>query len=271
MRNLITSRLRYFALITLLACGCRPDTPAETAQVHHVQGTVHGYLEMRGADGHLLASGDSIEVVHGDLVTLRNVFTFKDGSVDDETSVFSQQGRFQLITNHHIQKGPSFPHPVDVTIDAHSGQVTVRAVGKDGKDSIQTKHVSLPPDLANGMVPVILENIPPEKLGTTATMLVLSPKPRVVKLLIARQSEDPFLIGGESHKAIHYEIKIQIGGVAGFVAPLIGKAPPNIQIWIVGGQAPVFVREQGPTYADGPVMTIELASPVWPDSSKRGG
>lgn len=258
-------------MVTLLICGCRPDTPAETAQVRHVQGTVHGYLEMRGADGHLLASGDSIESVHGDLVTLRTVFAYKDGSIDDETAVFSQRARFELITSHHIQKGPAFPHPVDLTIDARSDLVTVRAKGKDGKESVQTKHIALPADLANGMVPVVIENMSPERLGTTASLLVLSPKPRVVKLLISRQGEDPFLIGGETHKAIHYEIKIQIGGIAGFVAPLIGKAPPNVQIWIVGGQAPVFVREQGPTYADGPVMTIELASPVWPDSSKRGG
>ena len=70
---------------------------------------------------------------------------------------------------------------------------------------------------------------------------------------------------------MHYEIKIQIGGIAGLVAPMVGKAPPNIQIWVVGGQAPVFVKERGPIYAEGPVMTVEQTSPVWPDSSKQGG
>jgi hypothetical protein len=54
------------------------------------------------------------------------------------------------------------------------------------------------------------------------------------------------------------------------VAPIIGKQPPNIEVWIVGGQAPTFVREQGPTYPDGPSYTIELASPTWPDSSHTG-
>jgi hypothetical protein len=156
-------------------------------------------------------------------------------------------------------------------VDSRSGQVTVRAIGKDGKEDVQTSHVNLPPDLANGMVPLVIENIPPGQPETIVSMLVLSPKPRVVKLLISPLGEEPFSIAGASRKAIHYEIKIAIGGIAGMVAPLIGKAPPNIQIWVVGGQAPVFVREQGPTYSDGPVMTIELASPVWPDSSKQGG
>ncbi len=52
--------------------------------------------------------------------------------------------------------------------------------------------------------------------------------------------------------------------------PLIGKEPPNIHIWVVGGQAPTFIREQGPLYPDGPILTIELASPVWPESAQRG-
>lgn len=271
MRNLITPRLRYCALIALLVCVCRPNAPAETAPVRHVQGTIHGYLELRDADGHVLASGDSIEVVHGDQVTSRTVFTFKDGSVDDETTVFSQRRRFQLITDHHIQKGPFFPHPIDLMVDSRSGQVAVRSTGKDGKEDVQSNHVDLPSDLANGMVPLVIENIPSEKKETTVSMLVLSPDPRVVKLVISPLGEEPFSIAGASRKAIHYEIKIEVGGVAGLVAPLVGKAPPNIQVWVVGGQAPVFVREQGPTYADGPVMTIELASPVWPDSSKQGG
>jgi len=156
-------------------------------------------------------------------------------------------------------------------IDCRNGQVTVRATGKDGKEDVQTNHVDLPSDLANGMVPLVIENIPPEKPQTTVSMLVLSPKPRVVKLIISPLGEEPFSIAGASRKAIHYEIRIEIGGVAGLVAPLVGKAPPNVQIWVVGGQAPTFVRVQGPTYADGPVMTIQLASPVWPDSSKQGG
>jgi len=54
------------------------------------------------------------------------------------------------------------------------------------------------------------------------------------------------------------------------VAPLIGKQPPNIQIWIIGGEAPAFVREEGPLYEGGPIWTIQLTSPVWPDLPHSG-
>jgi hypothetical protein len=120
--------------------------------VHHVEGTVHGFLVLRTEEGRVLAVGDLSQVVRGEKVTSRLLFRFKDGSVDDETTVFSQGATFQLITNRHIQKGPSFPHPVDLSIDARSGQVTVRSTGKDAKEEVTTEHFDLPPDLVNGLI-----------------------------------------------------------------------------------------------------------------------
>jgi hypothetical protein len=86
--------------------------------------------------------------------------------------------------------------------------------------------------------------------GTTVSMVVMTPKLRVVKLVISSVGEENCSIVGVGRKASHYEIKIDLGGVAGVVAPLIGKAPPNIQIWVIRGAAPTFAREVGPLYAE---------------------
>jgi hypothetical protein len=263
-------RLLSCSLIAMLACAWRPTAQADPIPARHLQGTVHGFLEMLSEDGQVLASGDSIQVVRGSQVTSHTLFTFKDGSTDDETTVFSQSRTFHLITDHHIQKGPFFPHPMDVLIDTRNGQVTVRSTGKDGKEEVKTDHLVLPTDLANGMVPFAVENMLPNSSQTTVSMLVITPKPRLVKLAISSSGEEPFSVVGSPRKASHYEIKIELGGVAGVVAPMIGKAPPDIQLWIIGGQAPTFVKEQGPIYAEGPTMTIQLVSPVWPDSPKSG-
>jgi hypothetical protein len=261
-------------LLTLMPCARGASAPdkstAQPIPVRYVQGTVHGFLQMRSEDGKVLASGDSVQVAHGNQVTAHTLFTFKDGSVDDETTVFSQRGSFRLITDHHLQKGPSFPHPMDVLIDARSGQVTVRSTGKDGREDVKTEHIDLPPDLANGMVPLVIEHIKSGVAETTVPLLVATPKPRLVKLSISSLGEETFDVVGSPRKAIHYEIKIEIGGIEGMVAPFVGKAPPNIELWIIGGQAPTFVKEEGPIYQEGPVMTIELASPVWPDAPKPG-
>jgi len=257
-------------MLTLLLCAWLQIATAERVPVRYAQGTIHGFLQIRSEDGHILASGDIVQVAHGDQVTSHTLFTFKDGSVDDETTVFSQRGSFRLISDHHSQKGPSFPHPMDVLIDARSKQVTVRSTGKDGKEEVKTDHQDLPPDLANGMVPLLISNIRSGAEETTVPLLVATPGTRVVKLVVSSRGEEAFTVAGSAHKATHYEIKIEIGGLAGMVAPLVGKAPPNIDLWVIGGQAPTFVREEGPLYPEGPKVTIELASPVWPDAAKAG-
>jgi hypothetical protein len=258
---------RYLILALTLGTGCL-NAAAERIPVRHPQGTIHGFLQMRSADGQIIAAGDIVQVVHGDEVTAHSLFNFKDGSVDDETAVYSQRGAFRLITDHHVQKGPFFPHPADVLIDTRNHQVTARSIGKDGKEEVKTSHVDMPLDLANGIVSTLVANIKSGTAQTTLPMLVLTPKPRVVKLIVSPRGEEPFSVVGSARKAIHYEIKIEIGGIVGMVAPLVGKAPPNIDLWVIGGLAPTFVREKGPTYQDGPILTIELTSPVWPDSPK---
>jgi hypothetical protein len=270
MKNFPPERIRSWSLIAILLCAWGPNAPSEPVPVRHLEGTMHAFLELRSEEGRVLASGDLVQVAHSDQVTARTLFRFKDGSIDDETTVFSQRRNFQLVTDHHIQKGPSFPHPMDILIDRRSSHVTVRSLGKDGKEEVKTDHLDLPADLANGMVPLVVENISPGAPQTTVSMLVATPKPRIVKLVVSSRGEEPFSVVGASHQAIHYEIKIELGGVPGIVAPLIGKQPPNIQAWIIGGQAPTFIREQGPIYPDGPIMTIELASPVWQDAFKSG-
>jgi hypothetical protein len=270
MKNPFKQRLQSWSLIILLVSTMQQRAHAESALVRSVQGCVHGFLEISSEDGRVVASGDAVQVVHGDRVTSQTIFTFKDGSIDEETTVFSQHRTFQLISDHHVQKGPFFPHPMDVFVDARSGQVTIRSIGKDGKQEVKTVHLQLPPDLANGMVSLVVENMRADASATTVPMLVATPEPRVVKLVISNRGEDNFSLAGFPRKAVHHEIRIELGGIVGLAAPLIGEAPPNIQIWTMSGQAPTFVREQGPIYPDGPMMTIQLASPAWPDSPKSG-
>jgi hypothetical protein len=257
-------------LAALLVCAWQSGA-SDPIPVRHAEGTIHGFLELRSEEGRVLATGDLVQVVHGDRVTAHLTFHFTNGSIDDETTVFSQRRSFQLISDHHIQKGPFFPHPMDISIDSRSRQVTIRTQGKDGKEQVETDHLDLPPDLANGMISFVLKNIQPNAPETKVSMLVATPKPRLVKLAISPRGEEQFSLVDSPRKAIHYEIQIQLGGAAGVIAPLIGKQPPRIQVWMVGGDAPVVVREEGPIYPDGPMLSIELASPSWGNSPHSTG
>jgi hypothetical protein len=104
-------RPRLFSLILLPLLALHPAAQAAPVPVRAVEGTIHGLLELRADDGQVIATGDVFRVLRGNRVTSRTLFQFKDGSVDDETTVFSQLHTFQLISDHHIQKGPSFLIP----------------------------------------------------------------------------------------------------------------------------------------------------------------
>ena len=126
--------------------------------VRHPEGLVHGFLVLRAMDGTPIADGDLQQTAQGDRVTARLTFRFKDGSLHDETVVFSQRGSFRVLSDHLIQKGPSFPQPVDVMVDSAGGRVTVRYTDA-GKQKVAEERLDVPPDLANGMMSILLKNV----------------------------------------------------------------------------------------------------------------
>ena len=242
----------------------RGTLSAAPVAVRHTEGLVHGFLVLRTLEGDTLADGDLIQVAHGDRVTNHLVFSFRDGSVRDETAIFSQRGNFRLLNYHLVQKGPAFQRPMEVLVDNATGQVRVRYTDEDAKEKVISDRLELPPDVANGMIFTLLKNVRPDGPPTAVSMVAATPKPRLVKLAVTPRGEEPFLIGDSRRKAIHYVLKVEIGGVAGVVAPLLGKQPPDIHVWILGGEAPAFVKSEGPLYLGGPIWRIELTSPVWP-------
>src|SRR5207237_5284928 len=112
----------------------RPNPNACTGLAEHLLPRRHELIQsfLSTEQGDPLAAGDLIQVVRGDRLISELVFHFKDGSVDDEVTVFSQKGNFRLLSDHHVQKGPAFPHPMDVSINASTGEVQVRST-ENGK------------------------------------------------------------------------------------------------------------------------------------------
>jgi hypothetical protein len=240
---------------------------ADQVPVRHLEGRIHGFLELRDLDDKLLASGNLIQLANGNRVTTELRFDFKDSSVHQETAVFSQRRVFQLLSYHLVQKGPAFKRAIDMAVNTSTGQVVIKYADDDGKEKTITERLKLPADLANGIVTTLLGDIDSKAPKTIVSMLVATPKPRLVKLEISPVGEDSFSVGGAGGKAIHYEVKVDIGGISGVIAPLIGKQPPNTHVWMVGGKAPGFLKSEGPLFEDGPVWRIQLASPTWPKDS----
>jgi hypothetical protein len=151
---------------------------------------------------------------------------------------------------------------METSIDASSGQITVRYKDSAGKDKILNERRDLPPDVANGLLFTLVKHIHPNVPQTTVSMVATTPKPRVVKLEILPEGQKTIASGNTQHETVRYVVKVKIGGVAGLVAPLFGKQPPDTHVWVLTGNAPAFVKFEGPIYEGGPIWRIELATPA---------
>ena len=265
-RSTATQAFSALLLFFALFWPARPLN-SELVPVEHPVGTSHGFLLLRDTDGRQLATGDSRITVRGNIVTSSLVFRFKDGSIDDDTTVFSEDGKFKLISDHHLQKGPQYLHPMDVLINVPKGQVTVRTFDH-GKGSPETGsksyHMELPEDLSNGMVLTLLTNLNPNVSQTKVSYLAATPKPKIVQFSLEPHGTDTFSVGGARHEAVRYVIRTEIPGIEGAIAPVVGKQPKDVRVWVVEGRAPAFVRLRGPLFDGGPIWDVKQASPIWP-------
>jgi hypothetical protein len=90
-----------------------------------------------------------------------------------------------------------------------------------------------------------------------------------VKLAITAVGQERFSTGTAARLATHYVAKIEIGGIAGLLAPLLGKQPPDLHVWVLGGEVLAFLEFEGPLTLGAPPWRIELASPRWLSQSEK--
>jgi hypothetical protein len=256
-----------FAAALALCAAFATIARADPVPVRHTQGAVHGFLVIRSQAGANLGYGEFIQDADGDRVTAHLAYHFRDGSLDDETFVYTQRDTFRFVSDHHIQRGRFFPKPSEITVAA-DGTVTTVTPGKDGQPKTETQHLDLPNDVSNGMIGTLLANFdphgPPLRLGQ---VIPFQGKARLIHLDITPGPESSFTIAGTHRKAAVYRLKIDIGGVVGLIAPIVGKQPPEIEAWILEGDAPLFVREVGQLAEDAPIVSIEFAGATFPHTA----
>ena len=254
--------LLCLAAFLALAAG-EPPVAAEVIKVQQMQGTARGFLVIRSPEGKVIGHGDVVQTSRHSHIASRITLRFRDGSLDDDQVVFSQDGVFRVLSDHHIQKGPFFPKPTDITVEA-GGKITSRSLDKDGKDKVEVSQMDLPADLANGIVGLYLLNVPADTPPFTVSEVAPTGKGRLVQLQIAPDGRGTFTTAGVRRTATIFRIKVKIGGVAGVVAPVIGKEPADALIWVLEGESPTLVREVAQLYAGGPILSIELDGTSFP-------
>ncbi|HUG36752.1 MAG TPA: hypothetical protein VML54_07365, partial [Candidatus Limnocylindrales bacterium] len=229
---------------------------AAPVTVRFAEGFTRGFLVLMTPDGTPIAHGELIQKPVGGRIHSRLFLNFKDGSLYDETVVFSQKGVFRVESYRLVQRGPSYPL-TDVAFDRSTGRYRARTQAKkNDEEKVASGPLDMPPDLYNGMAGTLVKNLP-AGAGTTGHLVAFLPEPRLVKMEIAPDGEDRAQVAGKRRAVTRYRVKFDIGGLTGVVASLMGKDPPELRYWIVPGEVPAFARFEGAMYMNGPVWRLE--------------
>jgi hypothetical protein len=244
------------ALVATLVCGAALTSgpvQAEPVRVEFQEGVTRAFPVVRSLTGQKLAQGDLIQVARGDRVDSRMTFRFADGSVYDEHVVFSQTGVFRLLHYRIVQRGPSFPEALEASVDRETGRYEVRyRADEDSPEEVLTGQVTLPADVYNGMLSLLLKNLP-RRSDTIVQVLAFTPRPRLVKVQLLPVADDPILVSDSPTKVTRWAIRPQLG----LFASLLISDIPDVHCWILPGEAPAFLKAEGPLYFQGPVWRIE--------------
>jgi hypothetical protein len=232
---------------------------AAPVEVRFLEGVTRGFLVLRSTTGQIVAHGELLQTAHSDRVDSRMTFRFKDGSRYDEKVVFSQQHVFTLLSYHLVQRGPSFPEPMDVSLDRKQGRYHVKT-GEKGREKDSSGTIELPPDVYNGMTSMLLKNLTQGR-SESVHYIAFTPTPRLISLDLVPVGEQKLQIGEEEGQATRFAIKPKLGGVMSVVATLLGKTPADYECVIWTKDLPAFVRCDGPLRPKGPVYRIELTTP----------
>ena len=84
-------------------------------------------------------------------------------------------------------------------------------------------------------------------------MVAFTPKPRLVKLQLLPLGDDPVLVSDSPMRVTRWAIRPQLG----LFASLLVADIPDVHCWILPGEAPAFLKAEGPLYFQGPIWRIE--------------
>jgi hypothetical protein len=102
------------------------------------------------------------------------------------------------------------------------------------------------------MLSMVVKNLAPQGAGTVS-VVAFTPKPRVVKLELLPVAEERMLISDAPMQVTRYHIRPRLG----LFASLLVTDVPDVRMWIVPGEAPAFLRAEGPLYFMGPIWRID--------------
>jgi len=260
-RHMLGSGAVWLVLIVALFACSTGQGWADPVAVRFPEGPTYGVVTLSSLAGEVLADGELIQTVRRRQVESRLVFRFKDGSLHDEATVFTQDRVFRVVSYRMVERGSAFPHEAEVAFDRNTGRYRVRFREKpQAEEERQEGSVEMPADLYNGMGSTLARHLNGGR--ATGHILAFTPKPRLLTMELSPAGEDTFRIGGAARAATRYLMKLELKGAMGVLATLTGNDPPSVQYWI-SKPVPGFLKFEDPMFLQGPIWRVEPSRVRW--------
>jgi hypothetical protein len=245
--RMVLPRLILCAALSVGSCGLG----AATIPVRFPEGAMHGFLVLRTQDGKFVAQGELLEVPKGAENHKVMVFRFDDGSVLQETTVFTQNGVYELRSYRLEQRGPAFGEDTDIYLERATGKYRVEIKPhRGGPAKVLEGQLDLPPDVYNGMLLTVLKDLP-KGTRETVHLVAFTPEPRIIQLEMSPVGEKSVRVGKVQMSAVHCVLKPKLGPWLRIFATLLGRAPPDSDVWMMSGDVPSFVGFEGQLFPTG--------------------
>jgi len=97
-------RCRLCAILLAATALLQPNTlSGEQVPVRQKEGLMHGFLALRTLQGKKIADGEMTQAVKEGRLTDHLIFHFSDGSIYEDTTIFTQKGSFRLLSDHLVE------------------------------------------------------------------------------------------------------------------------------------------------------------------------
>jgi hypothetical protein len=266
-----TTQIKSAALVGLVVgVAALALARARAIELHTMPGALHGFPSMSDEAGHVMASGELAQELHGTELVARVRWRFRDGHRAEEEDTFTIRPELaqRTFSWRETKEGGAERRRFEVDLESGRASATVA-------DGAHPLHEDVKLEVPRGRsfagfgVALAASELPLDHEGATEEISVVAftPRPRAVTLQIRRGKEESVRAEGRSIASDEFTLHPKLPfPVALFVHP------KDAHLWFTHRPPRALVRaEQNLVTQDDPRVVIDVFPPAPPSSPSSDG
>jgi len=252
----IARRLCVVAASAFLSVPAWAREPGDVIRLAWLEGDLAGMSAILSPEGATIGFVEYRQNRRADVVTIRRVARFSDGSSDEDQVAVRIGKTLQTLRGRSIIRDSKGVPTVDVTIDVKGGRIHGFSGLGDEREEYD-EQVELPPGTYWGaLISLVAKNF--DKNATDGSLIfrtvICTPRPRVLDMELHREERGRLKRPGGQIDTVHLVLRPSVNWL---VDPIIRALAPDTSFFLQPGAPPAMVRFEGPRNYAGQKIRIE--------------